>query len=79
MYRVAKTLPYLFPDVLPQSDDEARRPHLHDLAVVRHTVKGGMNQQPTLAKQRFDVEWHLNVGGIHALVLQDDCIEFQES
>ena len=76
MYRIPKTFANLFPDVLPQPDDEARRSHFHDLAVVGNTVKGGMNQQATFAEQGLDVERHLHVCGVHALVLQDDCIEF---
>ena len=78
MHCIPKTFPNLFPDVLPQPNDKARRSHFHDLAVVGNTVKGGMNQQATLAEQGFDVKRHLNVGGIHAFVLQDDGIEFQK-
>ena len=44
MHGVAETLANLFSNVFPQSDDMARRSHLHDLAVVRHTVESGMNQ-----------------------------------
>ena len=44
MYHVAKTLANLFADVLPQADDEARRSHLDDLAVVRYAVEGGMHR-----------------------------------
>ena len=76
MYHVAKSLVYLFPDVLPHTDDEARRSHLDDLSVVRHTVEGGMNRQASFAKDRLDVERHFHVCGIHILVLDDDGIEF---
>ena len=78
MHRVAKTLANLLADVLPQSDDEARCPHLHDLAVVWHTVKSGVDQQTAFAEQCPDVEWHLNIGGIHIAVLKDNGIEFHE-
>ena len=76
MHRVAKSLAYLFADVLPQADDEARRSHLDDLTVVRYAVEGGMDRQPTFAKDCLDVERHLHVCGIHVLVLDDDGIEF---
>ena len=76
MHCIPKTFPNLFPNVLPQPDDEARRSHFHDLAVVRNTIKGDMNQQATLAEQGLDVERHLHVCCVHAFVLQDDCIEF---
>lgn len=79
MNLVAETLANLFADVLSQSDDEARSPHLHDLAVVWHTVKSGVDRHTTFAKQYLDVEWHLNIGGIHITILKDDSIEFQES
>ena len=76
MHHVAKTLANLFADVLPHTDDEARRSHLDDLAVIWHPVKGGMNRQPTFAKERLDIKGHLNVASIHSLVLKDDGIEF---
>ena len=79
MHRVAKTLANLLADVLPQSDDEARCPHLHDLAVVWHTIESGVDQQAAFAEHRLDVEWHFHIGGIHIAVLQDDGIEFHES
>ena len=77
MHRVAETLSNLFADVLPYPDDVARRSHLNDLAIVRHTVKSGVNQQTAFAEYRLDVERHLHVGGVHAFVLQDHRIEFQ--
>ena len=76
MYNVAKSFAHLFPDVLPQTDDEARRSHLDDLPVVWHAVEGGMDRQPSFPKERLDVERHLDVCGIHVLVLDDDGIEF---
>ena len=76
VYSVAKSLAYLFADVLSYADDEARRPHLDDLAVVRHTVESGMDRQPSFAEEHLDVEGHLDVCGIHILVLQDDGVEF---
>ncbi len=76
MHHVAKSLAYLFADVLPQADDEARRSHLDNLPVVWHAVEGGMDRQPTFAKERLDVERNLNVCGIHIFVLDDDGIEF---
>ena len=76
MHHIAKTLANLFADVLPQADDEARRSHLDDLPVVWHPIKGGMDRQPTFAKERLDVERHLDVCGIHIFVLDDDGIEF---
>ena len=76
MYCVAKTFSNLFPDVLPQANDEARRPHLDDLAIVRHAVEGGMYRQSPFAEERLDVEGHLHVSGIHSLVLDDDGVEF---
>ena len=79
MHKVAETLPNLFADVLPDADDVARRSHLHDLPVVRHVVESGMDQQSAFAKHRLDIERHLHVGGIHAFVLQDHCIEFQNA
>ena len=77
MHRVSKTFANLFPNVLPQSNNKTRCSHLHDLSVVWHTVKSGMNQQTALAEQRLDVERHLHLGGIHVFVLQDDCVKFQ--
>ena len=77
MHRVAESLANLFPDDLPHADDEARRPHLDNLAVVRHAVESGMDCQPSFPEQRLDVERHLNVSGIHILVLQDDGVEFE--
>ena len=64
MHDVAETLSYLFANVLPNPNDVARRSHLHNLAVVRHTIKRGVNL------------WNLNVCGVHTSVLQDYCIEF---
>ena len=56
MHHVAKSLAYLFADVLPQADDEARRSHLDNLAVVWHAVEGGMNRQASFPEERLDVE-----------------------
>ena len=56
MHHVAKTFANLFADVLPQADDEARRPHLDDLPVVRYAVEGGMNRQATFPEECLDVE-----------------------
>ena len=78
MHGVSETFADLFPYVFPQSDDITWRSHLHDLAVVGHTVESGVNQKATFAEQRLDVERHLHVGGIHTFVLQDDCVEFQK-
>ena len=75
MHHVAKRLANLFADVLPHTDDEARRSHLDDLAVVRYAVEGGMDRQPTFAEERLDVERHLDISGIHILVLDDDSVE----
>ena len=71
MHEVAEALANLFADVFPYADDVARRTHLHDLAVVGNSVEGGVNRQSAFAEKRFDVERHLDVGGIHAFVLQD--------
>ena len=79
MHLVAETLANLFADVLSQPDDEAWCPHLHDLAVVWHTVKSGVDQQTAFVEQCLDVEWHLHVSSIHIAVLKDNGIEFQES
>ena len=68
MNRVAKTFADLFPNIFPQPNDEARRSHPHDLPVVWHPIEGGMEQQPTLAEHRLDVERHLDVGCVQALV-----------
>lgn len=76
MHHVAKSLAHLFADVLPHTDDEAWRSHLDNLPVVWHAVEGGMDRQPTFAKERLDVERNLNVCGIHIFVLDDDGIEF---
>ena len=76
MHHVAKSLANLFADVLPHTDDEARRSHLDNLPVVRYAVEGGMDRQPTFAEEYLDVEGHFNVCGIHSLVLKDDGIEF---
>ena len=76
MHHVAKSLANLFADVLPQADDEAWRSHLDNLTVVWHPIKGGMDRQPTFAKDCLDVERHLDISGIHVLVLDDDGIEF---
>ena len=77
MNRVAETFVNLSADVFPYPDDMARRSHFHDLAVVGNTVESGVDQQPSFAEHRLDVEWHLYVGGVRVLVLQDYCIEFQ--
>jgi len=77
MHYVTKSFPNLLANVFPKSNDMARRSHADDLSVVWHSIEGGMNQQPALAKQCLDVERHLHVGGIHVLVLEDDGIEFQ--
>lgn len=69
MYCVAEALANLFADVLPYSDDVARRSHFHDLAIVWHAVESGVHQQPAFAEHCFNVERHLHVGGIHVLVL----------
>ena len=39
MHWVAEVFANLLADVLPNTDDVAGGSHLHDLAVVRHTVK----------------------------------------
>lgn len=70
MHWVAEVFANLLADVLPNTDDVAGGSHLHDLAVVRHTVKSGENQQAAFAKQRLDVERHFHIGSIHILVLQ---------
>ena len=86
MHGVTEALAYLFTDVLPDADDVTWGSHLHNLAVVRDTVESGVNQQATFAEESFDVmlwsatlrsERYLHVGGIHILVLQDHCVEFQ--
>ena len=77
MHWVAETLSNLLADVFPNADDVAWRSHLHDLAVVGHSVESGVDQQTALAKHRLDVERHLHVGGVHIFVLQDYRIEFQ--
>ena len=77
MHWVTETLAYLFTDVFPDTDDVARRSHLHDLAIVWHPVESGVDQQPAFAEHRLDVEGYLHVCGIHVLVLQDHRIEFQ--
>ena len=79
MHEVAEALANLFADVFPDADDVARRTHLHDLAVVGNSVEGGVNQQSAFAEKHLDVERHLNVGGIHILVLQDRSIEFKNA
>ena len=48
MHLVAKSLAYLFADVLPQADDEARRSHFDDLPIVWHAVEGGVNHYLTV-------------------------------
>ena len=78
VYRVAKTLAYLFADVFPYSDDMAGCPHFHNLAVVWHAVECGVDGQTAFAEHRLDVERHLHVGGIHVFVLQDDGVKFQK-
>ena len=77
MYYIAESFSDLFADILPNANDETGRPHLHYLAVVGHTVEGGVNSQSAFAEECLDVERHLHVGGIHILVLQDDGIEFE--
>ena len=77
MHWVAETLSNLFSDFLPNTNDVTRRSHLNDLAIVRHTVKSGVNQQSAFAEHCLDVERHLHVGGVHIFVLQDYRIEFQ--
>ena len=77
MHCIAEVLAYLFANILPDADDIARRSHLHNLAVVGHTVKSGMHQQSAFAEHRLNVERYLHVGGIHVLVLQDFRIEFE--
>ena len=79
MYRIAEAFANLFADVLPYADDMARRSHLHNLAVVRHTVESGMHQQTAFAEQCLDIKRYLNVSGIHVLVLHDYFIEFQNT
>ena len=76
MHYVTKALPNPFADVLADADDVARRSHADDLSVVGHAVESGVDRQPAFAEQGLDVERHLDVGGIHILVLQDDGIEF---
>ena len=76
MHHVAEALANLLADVFPNTDDVAWCAHLHNLAVVRDTVESGMYQQSAFAEERLDVEWHLHVGGIHVLVLQDYRIDF---
>ena len=77
MHWVAETLSNLFSDFFPNTNDVTRRSHLNDLAIVRHTVKSGVNQQSAFAEHCLDVERHLHVGGVHIFVLQDYRIEFQ--
>ena len=43
MHWVAETFANLLADVLTYPDDIARRSHLHNLPVIRHTIKGGMD------------------------------------
>ena len=78
MHWVAETFAYLLADVFPYADDVTRRFHLNDLAIIWHSIESGVHQQTAFAEHRLDVERHLNVGGIHAFVLQDHCIEFQK-
>ena len=77
MNGVAEGFPDLLSDVFAKTDDVARRPHFYDLAIVRHSVKGGMNQQPSLTEERPDIERNLNIGGVHATVLQNNRVKFQ--
>ena len=65
---VAEGFPDLLSDVFAKPDDVARRPHFYYLAIVRYSVKGGMNQQPPLAEERPDIVGNLNIGGVHAAV-----------
>ena len=78
-YRITEGLSYLFANVFTDSDDVARRSHLHDLAVVRHAIEGDMNRKATFAEKRFDVEWHLDIGGVHIFVLEDYCVKFKHN
>ena len=76
MHHVTEALANLFADVLPHTNDEARRSHLDNLPVVRHAVKSSVNCQTSFSKERLDVEGHLDISGIHILVLDDDGIQF---
>ena len=49
MHHVAETLPELLADVFADADDEAGCPLLDDLAVVGHTVEGGVDGKATFA------------------------------
>lgn len=69
VHHVAETFPDLLADVFADADDEAGRSHLDDLAVVGHTVEGGVDRKAAFAVQGFDVEGNLHVGGVHVLVL----------
>jgi len=77
MHCVAEALSHLFADILPYPYDIARCPHADYLPIIRHAVKGSVNQQPAFTEHRLDVEWHLHVSGIHVLILQDDSVKFQ--
>ena len=76
MHHVTEALANLSSDVLSHTDDEAWCSHFDDLAIVRHTVEGGMDRQSSFAEERLNVERHLDVCGIHVLVLDDDGNEF---
>lgn len=79
MHCVAKALANPFPNVFPQSDNEAGRSHLHNLPIVWLAVKSGVDHQTAFAEYHLDVERHFHIGGVHVLVLQDDSIKFQKS
>lgn len=74
---VAEGFPDLLSDVFAKTDDVARCPHFYYLAIVRHSVKGGMNQLPPLAEECPNIVRNLNIGGVHAAVLQNDCVKLQ--
>ena len=59
MHWVAETLSNLLADVFPNADDVAWCSHLHDLAVVGHSVESGVDQQTAFAEYRLDVERRL--------------------
>ena len=79
MHCVAEALANLFADILSYPNNMAKRSHFHHLAIVRHPIESGMNQQTTFAEYCFDVERHLHVGSIHVFVLQNYCIKFQNA
>ena len=77
MHRVAEAFANLLPDVLPYTDDVAGGAHTHYLSVVRHTVEGGVHQQPPFPKEGFYVVRNLHIRGIHGAVLDDDSVKFK--